>query len=342
MISGPVDYGMTIDQTLSHQAQGAQPPAFDLFWAEFREAIAALPVRWKGGIDGRVNPVIIPSIGHVRVAGQVLMPEAPPRGLVIVTHGYDAVPDDFVSPDLYDPWLSRDLAILRIRVRGYPPSVIDVKDLRPQWILHGIERASAWILRGAVGDLVQAFRCARSWLPAPFPIVLQGESFGGGLAVLAAAQLTAMGDPPARLCIGLPSLGDWAWRAGRYCNGAGRQVNMMLEALRGQDRDRLLENLLLFDAALHAVDVPCPCFCKLAQRDDMAPAPSAAAVFNALAGRPKERFVTAFGHFDGGIADVRRHAAFFRLQPEFSDPRTDPEAFFILHRDAFEPSKSVR
>jgi len=40
------------------------------------------------------------------------------------------------------------------------------------------------------------------------------------------------------------------------------------------------------------------------------PAPTAAAVFNALAGDPgrKWRFTVRYGHHDGGVADMRRHA----------------------------------
>jgi len=59
----------------------------------------------------------------------------------------------------------------------------------------------------------------------------------------------------------------------------------------------------------------------------MVPAPAAASVFNALATDParKWRHVVKYGHFDGGIADMRRHAAFEKLVVEFLDPAKEPE-----------------
>jgi hypothetical protein len=61
-------------------------------------------------------------------------------------------------------------------------------------------------------------------------------------------------------------------------------------------------------------------------RDDVVPAPAAAAVFNALGSDPgcKWRFVVKRGHADGGIADARRHALFDRLVREFLGPDEDP------------------
>ena len=49
-------------------------------------------------------------------------------------------------------------------------------------------------------------------------------------------------------------------------------------------------------------------------------------MFNALGSSPgaKWRYVTRFGHFDGGLGDLRRHAAFDRLAAEFLDPAVDP------------------
>jgi hypothetical protein len=56
------------------------------------------------------------------------------------------------------------------------------------------------------------------------------------------------------------------------------------------------------------------------------PAPSAAAVFNAL-GTPralKWRYVVRYGHFEGGIRDARAHARFERLAERFLDPAVEP------------------
>lgn len=323
MISAPDDYGLSPEQTLSHTADIQPPERFDAYWAQFRDAIATLPERWRGTIDTSVNHVVIPSLGAVRVVARLSMPKTQPTGAVITTHGYGGVGDGF--PDEPEPWLERGLATLRLRVRGYPPSTMDIDDLRGTWILHGIESPDAWILRGAVADLIQAYRCTRSHFGAAMPIVVHGESFGGGLAVIATAQLAALGHQPHRLTLGLPTFGDWRWRSMHYCNGSGGQVNMMLDALRGMDRERLMETLLLFDAVLHASSVDIPCLAKLAVQDDTVPAPTAAAIYNALPTAEKWRFETRYGHFDGGIADMRRHALFERLHPVFADPQVSPQ-----------------
>lgn len=327
MISQPEDYGFTDEQALAHTVSGNPPRAFDGYWRETREAIATIPTSFRGTLDGPINEVVFESWRAVRIIGRLSIPEnaahLQPRGTVITTHGYGA---DDIFPEEPEPWTELGLITLRIRVRGYPPSTMDVSDLRDDWILRGIESPDAWILRGAVVDVIQAYRCLRRRFGPEMPISLHGESFGGGLAVIAAAQLTAMGDPPFRLALGLPSFGDWRWRAGRYCNGAGGRINAMLELMR-DEADRIMRTLLLFDAAYHARQVNIPTVCKLALLDDVVPAPAAAAVFNALRSSVKTRFVTPYGHFDGGLANARRHLVFERLHPGFLDPAEQPSAF---------------
>lgn len=324
MLSQPEDYGLSADETLAHTVSGRPPRGFDAYWRETREAIATIPASFRGTIDGPINEIVFESWRNVRIVGRLSLPDdAPhkqPRGAVITTHGYEA---DDIFPEDPEPWTERGLMTLRIRVRGYPPSTVDVPDLREDWILRGIESPDAWILRGAVVDVMQAYRCARRRFGPDMPISLHGESFGGGLAVIAAAQLTAMGDAPFRLAIGLPSFGDWRWRVGTYCNGAGGRINAMLEQMR-EEADRIIRTLLLFDAAFHARQVASPVLCKLAARDDVVPAPAAAAVYTALQSPAKTRFVTPYGHYDGGLANARRHLAFERLHPRFLDPATDP------------------
>jgi len=322
VISAPEDYGLSAEQTLAHRAEVEPPADFESFWADFREAVQSRPVRWTGRLDERINEVIIPSLRDVRVVARVSLPPSAPTGVVVTTHG-SAAPEVF--PDEPEPWLEYGLVTVRLRVRGFPPSTMDVDDCRADWILHGIEAADAWILRGATGDLVQAVRCARAAFGADIPIGIHGESFGGGLAVLAAAQLRALDEPVFRMAVGQPTFGDFPWRIGRYCNGMGGQINALLDVYRDDARDRVLHTLSLFDACLHARQIECPVLCKLARRDDTVPAPSAAAVYHEIASKRTWRFETAFGHFDGGLADARRHALFERLYPRFLDPRCEPE-----------------
>lgn len=324
LVSAPEDYGLSAEQTLAHALEDDLPDGFEAYWRDFDEEVGALTTHWAGSAEGPVGEVIIPSVRAVRVIGRLSLPDGPVRGLVVTTHGY-AAPDAF--PEGPEPWTEAGLATLRVRVRGYPPSTLDMDDLRRGWIMHRFPSPESWIVRGAVADVVQACRCAHRHFGPGVPVALHGESLGAALAVMAAARLphVTAAPPPFRVAIGLPSFGDWRWRQDRYCNGAGAEVNDALVVAR-LERPSLLGTLLLFDAALHARSITCPVLGKLALRDDVVPAPSAAAVFNGLGTTSASRFVTAFGHFDGGVADARRHVWFERLQAEFLDPARTHES----------------
>lgn len=321
MISAPEDYGLTCAQTLAFTYDQPAPPRFDDFWAQWRDAIRATPVRLRAEDMAGVSRITFQSIRDVTIAGLLSRPARRVRGAVVTTHGYD-VSDEFLAEP--DEWEQRDIAVLDLRVRGFPPSAPELGDLRGDWILHNIDDPTAWILSGAIADVVQGVRAIRQALHPSVPITLDGESFGGGLAVMTAAQLEQMNESIDRLIIAMPTFGAWRWRVERYCNGAGGQVNMLADALRGDDRLRLLEGIDLFDAVHHARRIRRPALAKLACRDDVVPAPSAAAVFNALGSVCKWAFTTRYGHFDGGIADARLHARFDRLRLEFADPDVDP------------------
>ena len=172
----------------------------------------------------------------------------------------------------------------------------------------------------------------QGWLRGRGPLCLHGESVGGGLAVLAGGQLAGR-VPIDRLALALPTLGDWPWRLGPGAGprggagSVGADVARFLVAHASLD-GQVATTLRLFDAAVHAHGVRPPVLCKLALRDDIVPAPTAAAIFNALATPPglKRRFVTGYGHFDGGLADLRRHAEFDKLVDRFLDPDVAPMA----------------
>lgn len=322
MISEPENYGLSPEQTLAHTSTAEMPEGFDTFWQGFREEVGSISPRWQGSLTESVSEVVIPSTRTVRVVARVSIPDGEISGIIITSHGYSA---EGPFSDEPEPWTEFGLATVRLRVRGYPPSTLDIGDVRGDWILQGIETADAWILKGAVADIIQACRCGKMAFGPDLPVFLHGESFGGGLAVIATAQMSAMSEQPQRLVLGLPTFGDWIWRSTRYCNGSGGQVNMLLDARRGKQREYLMSNLLLFDATLHARNVTCPLLSKLAYIDDTVPAPSAAAIHNAIASQRKWRFETKYGHYDGGISDLRRHAVFERIHPQFADPAREPE-----------------
>lgn len=335
MISKPEDYGLSADETLARVAEVEKPTGFDAYWDAWRDEVQSLPVRFHGAVDQAQNEIVIRSKREVRVVGRLSLPAEPPRGVVITTHGYQLPAPAFPSDP--EPWTERQgLATLRLRVRGYPPSTLDLPMLGTDWILYHLRSPDDWIVSDAVADVVQAYRVMRHFFGDAMPIALHGESLGGGLAVMAAAQLERLGDRPNRVVLGLPSLGDWRWRHEQYCSGAGGLVNMELASLR-EEADAIVERLRLHDAAIHAGEVTAPVLAKLAISDDAVPAPSAAAIYNALGCVDKWRFVVRWGHFDGGIADLRRHAAFEALQVAFLDPESSPDEAVHTRETSMEP-----
>ncbi|MCA9300168.1 MAG: acetylxylan esterase, partial [Phycisphaerales bacterium] len=238
------------------------------------------------------------------------------------------------------PHRERGISVLVLWVRGYPGSMIDMRDINRDgfgWITSGLDVAgrafadvAPWIYLRAIGDVVLALRALESF---GLPIAVRGESFGGGLATAAIALATTRVD---RLVLGLPTMGDWPFRL-RHTPGHVGIGHELDEALRrsGTRREDLEHRLRLADSCLHAPNVRVPTLCKLAARDDVVPAPTAAAVFNALGSctSHKWRFVVPYGHFDGGLRNARRHALFERCAADFLDPDVTPTQGMITWED---------
>jgi hypothetical protein len=79
---------------------------------------------------------------------------------------------------------------------------------------------------------------------------------------------------------------------------------------------------------VHAGRVRCPVLCKLAERDEIVPAPTAGAVFNGLRVDPgmKWRFVVPHGHAETGLANAAGTLEFERCMTDFLDPGIEPAA----------------
>lgn len=331
----PEDYGLTPEQTLIQVAPPCPPAGFVQHWRPWSDRVwakeaAFRPMRAGESLACGALGVshILESVGHVRLGCRISTPQSGDvRGVVVTTHGYHMPAEEPLSDA--SPWRERSLAVIKVRVRGYPGSQLDTGDLtaRPEgYAAIGLEVAGASILFDAVADLVNAVRAARARFGAQVPIYLHGESFGAGLAIVAASMLPRSLTPP-RLVIGVPTLGWWSWRlAHKAYVGAGHDIAAAIE--RHRDRaDSIIETLAMLDAVVHAHRVTGAALCKVAERDDVVPAPTAAAVYNALGSDPgrKWRFVTRFGHFDGGLADLRRHAMFERLAGAFLNPEEKPD-----------------
>ncbi len=340
----PDDFGFGVVATLSRVCVAHRARLHKPFWSAWEEAAKAAPARlsaWRGDpdpLDGTPTHEF-ESVSSVRIGGVLVEPATRRISAgVVVLHGYGNPEPVGDAARRWRRLAERGVAVLVIRVRGYPCSVRDCGDWRAGvngsmgWITRGLDAdvrtvdgLMLWSLPLAVADIACAARALRGRIGSGLPVSLFGESFGGGLATIAAARMAAMGMGPARLCIGLPSLGDWELRAKLRSGGMGQEVREYL--LHHADREaELREALALGDAAVHARSVRCPTLCKLAERDDVVPAPTAAAVYNAIDAEPgaKWRFVVPVGHTDGGLADARRHALFRRCAEDFLDPAVRP------------------
>lgn len=344
----PDDFGLNPRETLCHSADPTPPPGFVQFWSSWRSNLWSQPVGFEPwtpsrGIDPGATGLthVLRSAGDIRIGCRITEPGPAvrqPRGIVITSHGYQVNPQE---PLIDQPrWPAAGLAHIQIRFRGYPGSQMDTGDWThdpPGYVTRGIESPGTSVLSGCVADLVNAARAARARYGDDVPISLHGESFGAGIAVVAASMLAGT-DMPARLALALPTLGDWSWRL-KHKAVAGIGLDVARYTTGTPDHaDTALATLRLYDSVVHARRVSCPLVCKLAERDEIVPAPTAAAVYNALGSDPsrKWRFITCFGHFSGSEAnaDLRRHATFERLIVEFLDPALQPAAVMQKHDPA--------
>lgn len=317
------------------------PTGFLQFWSAWHDRI------WT--IDPRLTPVdektlshagakgvthVVQSVDNVRVGCRVTLPEGgPPRGAVIELHGYGMVPSEPLrgAPGL----VRRGLAHVNLRVRGYPGSQMDCGDLTGHaggYVTIGMRDPNDWIIGRAVADVVCTFRAIRAAYGKDFPISIHGESFGGGLAIIAASAISAR-DSVHRLVIGVPTLGDWTWRLAHpeLCGGAGEEVLFAMPQDSAQAGEAM-RTLRTFDVLVHARRIGCPIVCKLAYSDPVVAPATTAAIYNALGSAPgwKWRFMTSYAHTDPAsspevAADLRRHAMFEQLAEEFLDTREYPQ-----------------
>ncbi len=348
---------------LSRVGDSTPAPDHSVLWGSwFRALVKDRPRLSPGGADDEPGVThTFTSLGGVTIGCRLIESGAgdETRGGVVVLHGYGE-PRPLERDAVRWRWAAaRGLDVLLVRVRGYPGSRATTGDLTTPgghglgWITRGFdapgegpEAAMGWVVPQAAADAANACRVMRNRLAdaegdepgrplaSKRPLFLVGESLGGALAVIAAAQLSgrlAREHVVDRLVVGTPTLGDWAWRLEHAPAGTGREIARVLEA-NPDRRSELLERLRLADTVVHAGRVRAPTLCKLAMQDEVVPAPAAAAVFNALATSPgrKWRFVVPVGHAPGDLGCTRRHAMFERCVQDFLDPDHEPD-------DAMEP-----
>lgn len=351
----PDDFGLPGVRTFAHVGDPTPAPDHSVFWNHWYQAVTdERPSIRRRVVEDPSDPTVtheFDSSGGVRIGGRLVLP---PKGTkvragLVVVHGTGPRACE-VEDARWRRVADRGVMVFAIRLRGFPGSQRETGDLRTPdrigagWIGRGLDADTheEWVVPHAVADVFHACRVLRNWIigrrgegvdaepePTDHPLVfLYGESLGGGLAVMAAAQLAGR-LPRAhfidRLGLGLPSLGDWPWRLRHPASGTGADVEKVLTHQAAR-REELVQRIRLCDAVVHAVKVRRPTLAKLAAKDDIVPAPTAAAVFNAIDADParKWRFLVPYGHIDGGVTNAKRHALFERCLVDYFDPAGRP------------------
>ncbi|PCI09576.1 hypothetical protein COB72_05965 [bacterium] len=348
----PDDYGLSDVQTFAHIGDPSPAPDHSRFWRKWYERlIDDSPVLCARTAVDESDPSAtheFVSVGGVRIGCALVLPKngRTVRASLVTVHGYKHANALTDSTRRWQAIADTGIAVLVIRLRGYPGSQIGIGDMTTPdqhgagWIGRGFagEHHTDWILPNAVADVCNACRVMRNALlhrDTDVPIMvdsaidhpgifLAGKSLGGGLVTMAAGQLIGKLSGESiidRLAVALPSLGAWNWRLAHRQSGTTLDIQKILTHHTDRSSE-LIDRLRLCDAGVHGRKVRVPTLGMLARKDDVAPAPTAAAVFNSIDADPgrKWRFVVPYGHFEGGIGNARRHALFERAMVDFFDP----------------------
>lgn len=223
------------------------------------------------------------SIGGRRIAGPVAWSEdgQEQRPQWVYGHGYGSRGGCGFN---FTP-VSRGFIALGLDARGYGRSRLDDDPSVPGWVLHGIESPRDYILRGAVADTIRAVQVARALTGAdPTRTVLNGGSFSGGLAVLAAPWIENL----SYVAASVPTFGAYGLRRTLVKRGSGKEVNDYLDQVDEARAQEILNNLRYFDAVNAAAYVTAPISIGLGVIDDVVPGETVAAIFHALGSEDKE------------------------------------------------------
>lgn len=284
----------------------APPHDFDEFWGRTLNALSGIDpsatlVQIEELATSAADLVEIQSWGLKSVRcwfSHLRDPSAPPRPLLITSHGYGGASD----PERVRRLSALGFDVVALDVRGFGLSKSAVPALSPfGYLLTGSDSRETSILRGALCDFIQAYRAGLAWFGKSSKVCFQGFSYSGGLATMAASVLSmparswseiAMPSPPDLLAVGAPSLGHIEKRLQQCKGGSGAEV---IEYLRQYPlrRHQLLRVLSYYDTTFFAPYLgqfhdetervrPSQVIAALGLHDPIVPAETVYAIYNAL------------------------------------------------------------
>ena len=271
-----------------------EPEDFDRFWNATSRAVAEVPpqptlARQASPAPGlHLDVLRFTSLGHKNISGYLLTHDVPePRPLIVHTHGYNSQYDIMLN------WARKGCHVCGIDVRGFGRST-GIPLAQKGWVLTGIEAPQTSIIRGAVADVWQTIAVAHNLLGWRVSrTTLTGFSFGGALAIMAAAF-----DPHANLLVaGQPTFG-WHSERLRLSNaGSSAEIRHYLE--NNPDKAaRAMETLSYFDTLHFATRVQKPTVIGAGLDDDVVPSRSVMGIASRLRSAPAELTLLPVSHSD--------------------------------------------
>ena len=260
-----------------------RPKDFDRFWSQTLAELDSVDfgLEWltkRRSDDGELvhEEFAFDSLGGARVWAYLLrVRNGSSRPLVVHAHGYGS------QCEIQWQWARAGVNVCGVDVRGFGRSRTALAD-RSRWgyLLTGIDAPEHHVLRGAVCDYLRVARVARELLDGSLSrLVLTGNSFAGGLALMAEALAPAAH----LLVVGVPTFG---WAEGRQFfvrSGSGREINDYL-ARRPDHAEDVMTVLRYFDPINFAPMVRCSTLVGVGLRDDVVPADTVYAVANHMTG----------------------------------------------------------
>ncbi|HHP7241886.1 MAG TPA: acetylxylan esterase [Cyclobacteriaceae bacterium] len=260
-----------------------RPVDFFQFWDKTSKLLARTPLELvKNKKTTDADPEIdleyleFNSFDNKRISGYLLKwKDEKERPLVIHSHGYMS------QTTIQWNWAQSGINVLGVDIRGFGMSKKALPDISKNgYVLSGIDSPETSVLRGAVCDYIQAISVGRQLCEGKIStLAVKGISFGGGLALMAEAQVKAAD----YLILGVPTFG---WAEGRQFyvqSGSGREINEYLKDNPNMEEDTMLV-LRYFDPINFAQEVKCRTFIGLGLIDKVVPPQTVYSIVNHISG----------------------------------------------------------
>ena len=266
------------------------PKDFNAFWQRaYQQTLAINPtieLRDTGNCHEhwKIYDLYFQSTNSVKIGGWLLVPaNHVVQQTLIVAHGYGGRE----GPDFHLPF--PNAAIFFPCARGISRSAKPPISQQPYWhVIHDVDKKNQYILKGCVEDLWLSVSVLETLYPHLINKTgLIGNSFGGGIGILALAQDKRI----AKAHFNVPTFGNHKLRLRIPTTGSGKS----LQDFYRKEPYKLIRTIRYYDAAFAASAITVPVHFALALRDPMVTPPGQFAIYNQINSN-KQLYVLDAGH----------------------------------------------